>query len=188
MRVPIILLAAGALLVGCFASTPVYEGDTSGVPTNLTRIKDGKIDMGLPAGWEASAQATADHASNWAADIRQAYQKQVPGGGAVLTTTYFSMLLGKNAMANTLRDSLDPNAVKVLGPSRVDSPSMLDPEFEIYDFDAVGEGMSVPLTALIAWKLDGGIGGCKYGLLMVGPRVAKETMLNDFLAVLGSLS
>lgn len=188
MRLPIILLAAGALLAGCFASTPVYEGDTSGVPTNLTRIKDGKIDMGLPAGWEPSPEATADYASNWAADVRQAYQKPVPGGAAFLTTTCFTMFLSKNALADTLRNSLDPNAVKVIGPNRVDSPSMLDPEFEVYHFDTVREGISLPFTALIAWKLDGGIGGCKYGLLMVGPRMGKEAMLNDFLAILGSLS
>lgn len=186
MRVPVIVLAASTLLAGCFASTPVYEGDMSGVPTQLTRVQAGKVDMGLPAGWEPAR--TADHASNWAADVQQAYQKQVPGGAAILSTTCFSMFLSKNAMADTMRSSIDPNAVKILGPSRVDSPSMMDPEFEVYDFDTIAEGRRLKFTALIAWKLDGGIGGCKYGLFMVGPRVGKQTMLNDFLAILGSLS
>lgn len=187
MRLVAIPLAAG-LLSGCFASVPLYEGDTSGVPTQLTRIDDGKVDMGLPPGWEPAPEATADHAGNWAADIRQAYRKQVPGGAAILSTICFSMFLSKNAMADTMRGGIDPNAVQVLGPSRVDSPGMMDAEFEVYDFNTIAEGRSLPFTALIAWKLDGSIGGCKYGLFMLGPRPAKQTMLNDFLAILGSLS
>ncbi len=177
------------LLSGCLASVPTYTGDMSAVPKNLTQIDQdtakGKMNMGLPAGWERTKAPT--HASNWAAEITASFAKSVSGGKAIFTTTCYTSFISKNGIAEALRSALDPKAVKVLGPNKVDGPTLLDPEFEVYDFDAISSGRSFAMTALTAWKLDSSIGGCKYGIQMFGPRSAKQTMINDLVAILLSL-
>ena len=172
-------------LSGCIGSLPTYPGDMSAVPQNLKHIKEGKVVMGVPHGWSPTKVPT--YASNWAAEITNAYKKDVNGGRAVFGTTCFTIFISKSGIAEAFRSTIDPKAVKVMGPYSVNGPTMLDPEFEVYNFDAISKGLSMPMTAMIAWKLDSGFGACKYGIQMVGPRSAKQEMLNDLLAILGSL-
>lgn len=182
----IILLSVSTLfLLGCFASVPKYQGDMSGVPKTLSSIDEGQVRMGLPDGWKPTK--AAKYANNWAAEIQHAYKKEVPDGVASFTTLCYTMFLSKDGLADVMRSTIDTNAVKVIGPNHLDTSSMLDPEFEVYNFNTVTQGMKIPMTAMIGWKLDSRINGCKYGIYMAGPRSAKTVMLNDFLAIMGSL-
>ncbi len=180
-----------AMMSGCFvASAPVYPGDMSALSKNLNPVDKetakGRMKMMLPEGWRPSKMPS--HASNWAAEISGAYEKDMGLGSAVLVTTCYTSFISKGGIADALRGALDPKAVKVMGPYSIDGPTMLDPEFEVYDMDTIKAGKKVPMSFLIAWKLDSSIGGCKYGLQMVGLRQFRQQMLNDMLAILKTLN
>jgi len=183
--------AIAALLSGCLvASAPVYPGDMSDLPDTPVLIDEktakGRMKMRLPEGWKPANMPS--HASNWSAEISGAYEKDMGSGSAELVVTCYTSFISKDGVAEALRDALDPRAVKAMGPYLVDGPSMLDPEFELYDLEIINEGKKWPMSILIAWKLDSGVGSCKYGLQMAGMRWHKEQMLKDMLAILKTLS
>lgn len=181
-----ILILVGVILSGCIpAPAPEFTGEIELKPEQLNLFvdKDSGVEFGLPEGWQQVSlpeEAIEEMKFKFVKGPTDASMQVYCQGHFVARGAALSILPLQEA------EKIDPKAIKIW-EKRSLGGGLWDTEFTAYSGGKMVGYELVGTNIYLAWKMPSGMNGCKYGIVLYGPKKYAPELERDFMGIINSL-